>query len=49
VPAYILSDIQGMGRAEAAREKAAPAYRRASGIQDFVKDTFDFPDISLNG
>jgi hypothetical protein len=47
MPADIFGDIQGVGRAETAGEKAAPAYRRAPGIQDFVEDALNLLYIAL--
>jgi hypothetical protein len=48
MPADILGDIQRMGRAEPAGEKAAPAYRRAPSIQDFIQNTFYLVNIPLH-
>jgi hypothetical protein len=49
VPADIFANVQRVGHAETAGKQAAPANRRTPGIQDFIKDGFNFLDITLYG
>jgi hypothetical protein len=48
MPADFFRDIKGVRAAEAAGKQAAPAYRRAAGVQDFIQDALDFLNVSLN-